>query len=100
MNDFQENHEIHTIDRAFEIREDQAILSVSPTELGIPETLAPMEKRTINLHVSSRNKSKFEVKVNLWVTSNRSKYFVFNEEITNNYHFIATPRGWLNPIRI
>ena len=84
----------------FEIREDQAILSVSPTELGIPEMLAPMEKRSLNFQVSARSDSKFQVKVNLWVSSNQSKFIVLNKEITNNYHFVATPRSWLQTIKI
>ena len=99
LRNYELTHPIHK-NPMFEIREDQAILSVSPSELGIPETLSPLEKRSVNLQVSAKNKSKFEVKINLWVTSNRAKYLIFQEEVTNNYHFAATPRNWINPIKI
>lgn len=100
LNVYEKNHPIHKEYSCFELREDQAILSVGPSELGIPEQLAPMEKRSLNFHISCKSKTKFEVKVNLWVTSNQSRFLVLSKEITQNYHFVATPRRWLQAINI
>jgi hypothetical protein len=84
----------------FARRNDKAILSVSPTELGFPEVFAPQERRSVNFEVSSRHVAEFKIKANLWVTSNISKYLIFKEEITNNYHFTATPRGWNTAVKL
>ncbi len=97
---YETKHAIHDVSPIFATREDKAILSVSPTELGFPETFAPQEKRSMNFEVSALNATEFKVKVNLWITSIRTKFLVLNEEITNNYHFSATPRSWIQPIRL
>jgi hypothetical protein len=84
----------------FAKRNDKAILSVSPTELGFPEVFAPQERRSVNFEVSAKHVAEFKIKANLWVTSNLSKYLVLKEEITNNYHFTATPRGWNTAVKL
>ncbi len=84
----------------FAKRNDKAILSVAPTELGFPETFAPQEKRSVNFEVGCNHIEEFKIKVNLWVTSNVARFIVLKKEITNNYHFTATPRGWNTAIKL
>lgn len=79
----------------FELCEDQAILSVWLNEMGISKQLAPMEKRSINLTISCLSETKFDVKIILRVTSIQFKFLILSIEITENYHFVATPRSWL-----
>ncbi|MHA2098912.1 MAG: hypothetical protein ACW99A_09505 [Candidatus Kariarchaeaceae archaeon] len=96
---YENTHPIHNIP-IFAKREDNAILSVSPTELGFPENFAPQEKRSMLFQVSGNNIDEFQTKIVIWVTSNKSKLIVFQNEITKPYYFTATPLKWLQAIKI